>query len=81
MKYLNRSKAHIVIDDNCCMCHVAGVKYMSRLRDEDVLLASFKNHVFEVNGLLNIYVIIKGIEVYAIYFFFNSFLFSFHFVY
>lgn len=38
----------MAIDDNCCLCHVAGVKYTSRLRDEDVLHASFKNHVFEV---------------------------------
>lgn len=37
------------MDDNCCLCHVAGVKFMSRLNDEDVLHASFKNHVFEVS--------------------------------
>uniref|UniRef100_A0A336MWK3 sn-1-specific diacylglycerol lipase n=2 Tax=Culicoides sonorensis TaxID=179676 RepID=A0A336MWK3_CULSO len=43
-----RSKSQIAIDDNCCLCHVAGVKYTSRLRDEDVLHASFKNHVFEL---------------------------------
>jgi sn1-specific diacylglycerol lipase len=44
-----RHKPHLVVNDNCCHCHVAGVKYMSKLRDEDVLHASFKNHVFEVN--------------------------------
>ncbi|XP_037041693.1 diacylglycerol lipase-beta-like isoform X1 [Bradysia coprophila] len=43
-----RSKAQVVVDDNCCLCHVAGVKYMSRMRDEDVLHASFRNHVFEL---------------------------------
>lgn len=45
-----RSKAQVVIDDNCCLCHVAGVKYMSRMRNEDVLHASFRNHVFEVGA-------------------------------
>lgn len=44
----SRSKAQFVVDDNCCLCHFAGVKAMSRIRSEDVLLASFKNHVFEV---------------------------------
>lgn len=39
----------MAVDDNCCMCHVAGVKFMSRLSDEDVLHASFKNQVFEVS--------------------------------
>ena len=48
--YFIRSKNNIVVDDNCCMCHVAGVKYLSEIRDEDVLIASFKNHVFEVNS-------------------------------
>jgi sn1-specific diacylglycerol lipase len=43
-----RDKPHMVINDNCCLCHVAGVKYFSNLRDEDVLHASFENHVFEV---------------------------------
>lgn len=44
----HRSKARTVVDDNCCLCHVAGVKFMSRLSDDDVLHASFKNQVFEV---------------------------------
>lgn len=44
-----RSKARVVVDDNCCLCHVAGVKYMSQLSDDDVLHASFKNNVFEVS--------------------------------
>lgn len=43
-----RSKSKFVVDDNCCMCHFAGVKSMSKIRSDDVLLASFKNHVFEV---------------------------------
>lgn len=42
-----RDKSNIV-DDNCCACHFAGVKHISRLRTEDIVHASFKNHVFEV---------------------------------
>ncbi|XP_039446380.1 diacylglycerol lipase-beta-like isoform X1 [Culex pipiens pallens] len=43
-----RRKPQIIIDDNCCLCHVSGVRYTSRIRSEDVLHASFKNHVFEL---------------------------------
>ncbi|XP_026465455.1 sn1-specific diacylglycerol lipase beta-like [Ctenocephalides felis] len=43
-----RSKPNMVTDDNCCLCHLAGVRYMSRLRSEDILYASFRNHVFEL---------------------------------
>ncbi|XP_059622372.1 diacylglycerol lipase-beta-like isoform X2 [Phlebotomus argentipes] len=43
-----RSKYNVVVDDNCCLCHFAGVKFMSHLRNEDVLYASFRNHVFEL---------------------------------
>lgn len=46
-----RSKARVAVDDNCCLCHVAGVKFLSELNDEDVLHASFRNHVFEVSEL------------------------------
>lgn len=41
-------KSSIVIDDNCCLCHLAGVKYISKIRQEDILFASFRNHVFEL---------------------------------
>lgn len=44
-----RSKAVMVTDDNCCFCHLAGVKYISKLREQDILFASFRNHVFEVS--------------------------------
>lgn len=43
-----RRKPQIIIDDNCCLCHVSGVRHTSRIRSEDVLHASFKNHVFEL---------------------------------
>lgn len=43
-----RTKPHIVVDDNCCLCHLAGVRNISRIRNEDILHASFKNHVFEL---------------------------------
>lgn len=44
-----RSKTNMIIDDNCCLCHLAGVKYISKIRQEDILFASFRNHVFEVS--------------------------------
>lgn len=44
-----RPKRTLVTDDNCCLCHLAGVKYMSKIREEDILFASFRNHVFEVS--------------------------------
>jgi sn1-specific diacylglycerol lipase len=50
-----RSKSNIVTDDNCCFCHLAGVKYMSKIREEDILFASFRNHVFEVYLILLLY--------------------------
>ncbi|XP_048518844.1 diacylglycerol lipase-beta isoform X2 [Dendroctonus ponderosae] len=37
-----------VVDDNCCFCHLAGVKQLAKVRDQDVLFASFRNHVFEL---------------------------------
>lgn len=46
-----RSKRTLVTDDNCCLCHLAGVKYMSKIREDDILFASFRNHVFEVNQI------------------------------
>lgn len=44
-----RNKTIIVTDDNCCLCHLAGVKYISKLKQQDILFASFRNHVFEVS--------------------------------
>lgn len=37
-----------VVDDNCCLCHFGGVMEISRLRPDDIVHASFKNHVFEL---------------------------------
>lgn len=41
-------KLTIIAEDNCCLCHLAGVRYISRVREEDILFASFRNHVFEL---------------------------------
>lgn len=45
-------------DDNCCLCNLAGIKYLTELEEEHILFASFRNHVFEVgmNSLLIIYI-------------------------
>ncbi|CAF4937658.1 unnamed protein product [Pieris macdunnoughi] len=43
-----RPKNTIVSDDNCCLCHFAGVKYMSKLSADDIIFASFNNSVFEL---------------------------------
>lgn len=37
-----------VVDDNCCLCHFGAVMEVSRLRPDDIVYASFKNHVFEL---------------------------------
>ncbi|KAH0561596.1 diacylglycerol lipase-beta-like isoform X2 [Cotesia glomerata] len=38
----------IVLDDNCCLCSLAGVKYLSQLSQDDILFASFRNHLCEI---------------------------------
>ncbi|XP_066139540.1 diacylglycerol lipase-beta-like [Euwallacea fornicatus] len=38
----------MVLEDNCCFCHLAGVKHLSKINEEDILFASFRNHVFEL---------------------------------
>ncbi|XP_046490338.1 diacylglycerol lipase-beta [Neodiprion pinetum] len=43
-----RRKHNAVIDDNCCLCNLAGVKYLSRLSEDDILHASFRNHLCEI---------------------------------
>lgn len=50
----------MVVDDNCCFCHLAGVKHISKINEEDILFASFRNHVFEVSfKIIYNYLIIK----------------------
>ncbi|XP_052757543.1 diacylglycerol lipase-beta-like isoform X2 [Galleria mellonella] len=34
--------------DNCCMCNYAGLKYVSKVDDSDIVYVSFTNKVFEV---------------------------------
>ncbi|XP_046750668.1 diacylglycerol lipase-beta-like isoform X2 [Diprion similis] len=43
-----RRKDNAVIDDNCCLCNLAGVKYLSQLSEDDILYASFRNHLCEI---------------------------------
>ncbi|KAI5716122.1 hypothetical protein M8J76_001323 [Diaphorina citri] len=43
-----RTKPTIIKGDNCCLCNLAGVKYMSRMTSNDILYCSFKNHIFEL---------------------------------
>jgi sn1-specific diacylglycerol lipase len=43
----NQNRNHVV-DDNCCLCHFAGVREISRVREDDIVFVSFKNHVFEL---------------------------------
>lgn len=45
-----RKKRTYVVDDNCCQCNVAGTRYASRVHNDDVIYASFKNQVFEVSN-------------------------------
>nr|XP_012219992.1 PREDICTED: sn1-specific diacylglycerol lipase beta-like isoform X2 [Linepithema humile] len=43
-----RRKRNIILGDNCCLCYLSGVKYLSQLSEEDILFASFKNHLCEI---------------------------------
>ncbi|KAG7206521.1 hypothetical protein KM043_003864 [Ampulex compressa] len=43
-----RRKRNITLGDNCCLCYHSGVKYLSELTDDDILFASFRNHLCEV---------------------------------
>ncbi|XP_035230504.1 diacylglycerol lipase-beta-like [Stegodyphus dumicola] len=37
-----------IIDDNCCQCHTAALKYVTDLSDEDLIFVSFHNRVYEI---------------------------------
>jgi sn1-specific diacylglycerol lipase len=43
-----RSKSTLVREDNCCLCNLAGVRYLSMIAEDDILFASFRNRIFEV---------------------------------
>ncbi|XP_011155854.1 diacylglycerol lipase-beta isoform X1 [Solenopsis invicta] len=43
-----RRKRNIILDDNCCLCYLSGVKYFSKMSEDDILFASFKNHLCEI---------------------------------
>ncbi|KAJ8680287.1 hypothetical protein QAD02_016074 [Eretmocerus hayati] len=43
-----RKKKNVVLNDNCCMCSMAGVKALSKLSEDDILFASFRNHLCEI---------------------------------
>ncbi|XP_071573834.1 diacylglycerol lipase-beta-like isoform X1 [Temnothorax nylanderi] len=43
-----RRKRNNILDDNCCLCYLSGVKYLSKISEEDILFASFKNHLCEI---------------------------------
>ncbi|XP_043487302.1 diacylglycerol lipase-beta-like [Polistes fuscatus] len=43
-----RKKRKVILDDNCCFCNLSGVRYMSKLSNDDILFASFKNHLCEI---------------------------------
>ncbi|XP_015905728.1 diacylglycerol lipase-beta [Parasteatoda tepidariorum] len=37
-----------IVDDNCCQCHTAALKYVTGLTDEDLIFVSFHNRVYEI---------------------------------
>ncbi|XP_075220829.1 diacylglycerol lipase-beta-like [Lycorma delicatula] len=43
-----RNKKTVVKDDNCCLCSLAGVKYSSKLAEDDILYANFRNRLYEL---------------------------------
>jgi len=46
--YFARRKSPRVVEDNCCLCNVAGVRSLSGVAAHDILYASFRNRLFEV---------------------------------
>lgn len=44
-----RQEQHNILDDNCCLCSLAGIKHLSQLSRDDILFASFRNHLCEVS--------------------------------
>ncbi|XP_059481731.1 diacylglycerol lipase-beta-like isoform X2 [Neocloeon triangulifer] len=47
-----RSKTPRVVEDNCCLCNVAGMRSLSGVPAHDILYASFRNRLFEVPFLV-----------------------------
>lgn len=47
-----RSSNTIIINDNCCQCHYAGLKLQSGLEDNDILVASYCNDVSIMSYIL-----------------------------
>ncbi|XP_065334856.1 diacylglycerol lipase-beta-like isoform X2 [Cloeon dipterum] len=47
-----RSKTPRVVEDNCCLCNVAGMRTLSGVPSHDILYASFRNRLFEVPFLV-----------------------------
>lgn len=43
-----RRKRNKIIGDNCCFCYLAGMKYLSRMKERDIVFASFKNYLCEI---------------------------------
>uniref|UniRef100_A0A1B6E9M6 sn-1-specific diacylglycerol lipase n=1 Tax=Clastoptera arizonana TaxID=38151 RepID=A0A1B6E9M6_9HEMI len=43
-----RQKKTIIKDDNCCLCYFAGVKYISKISEEDIIYANFRNRIFKL---------------------------------
>ena len=62
-----RRKRLAIHGDNCCYCYLAGVKSLSGLSVDDILFASFKNHLCEIPFCVivdhktnNIVIVIRG---------------------
>lgn len=47
---LKRKTSADIEDDNCCNCNVAGTRFASRIHNDDVIFASYKNQVYEVRA-------------------------------
>lgn len=43
-----RPKSTLVREDNCCLCNLAGVRFLSLVAEDDILFASFRNRIFEM---------------------------------
>ncbi|RZF36575.1 hypothetical protein LSTR_LSTR010686 [Laodelphax striatellus] len=43
-----RAKKTIVIEDNCCLCNLAGVKFFSKKTEDEIIYVTFRNRLFEL---------------------------------
>lgn len=47
-RYRKKERNLSIEDDNCCHCNIAGARFNTKIHNDDVVYASFRNKVYEV---------------------------------